>query len=209
MGGALRAISTGARPDWRLTQSVRYRRDHGNPMGSSNRQTPLRPLPGRLGRSIWLALLCVLALHPLAIANQQGSSGLAALLSELLCGCASCATETVALESPENCCEVVEQPASESECGGSTGCHCSHPDQVPLGESTPLARPTDSRRDRHVAAQAVPPEAVTCCLPRSGELLGGVFDACRPPPGRSDAATHERRVWATRERLARLATCLI
>ncbi|HVS16962.1 MAG TPA: hypothetical protein VMT18_00075, partial [Planctomycetota bacterium] len=68
---------------------------------ASNR---IRRAAARIARVPWLALMLVIALHPLSAAASGGSAGLAALLSEILCGCASCAQEST--PEPASCCDV-------------------------------------------------------------------------------------------------------
>lgn len=179
-------------------------------MPSQARRTREYSSFGRLARVSWLVLLCVLALSPAAIAGQQGSSGLAVLLRELLCGCASCNGELDTGVAEQGCCERLELPVLEEDCGGNLGCACTHPDEVPLGESTPLSRPEDSRRAApDVASLAFELASTNPHADALTSALECVKVACRPPPGRLQAATHERCERSTRERLAWLATCLI
>lgn len=160
----------------------------------------------RLARAPWLALLVLVALHPLSSAASGGSAGLAELLRELLCGCATCAE--VASPEPASCCE--REVAVERDCGSQGGCACDHPDQVPLARVAPIAPANGDERawlDATVELRQLAwdgPDGAS--LARAHALAQ---PDCRPPPDLLHHATHARRVPATRERLAWLATALI
>lgn len=168
----------------------------------------LRPL--RLARATWLTVLVLVALHPLSAAASGGSAGLAALLRELVCGCAGCAEEVV--PEPAGCCEVEVPVETDGDCGTTGACACAHPDEVPLSRVAPIAPTTGDERAWLDATGE--PRQLAAHSSGGGEFEHELNAAraaaeCRPPPDRLQYATHARRAPATRERLAWLATALI